>query len=271
MNMKINNPLVSIIIPTYNRWKYIEKAINSCLNQSYKNIEILVIDDCSDDNTKEVVTSIWSNRVKYFINDKNSWAPYSRNRWIKLSKWDFINFLDDDDELLVNKIELQLNKFNESDIDNLWVVTCDIEYRRSDNKGVKENRKKWFIYRDLLKWYCVYWTLSMLIKKEVFNKVLFDEKLQSWQEYDLMIQISKIWWYDYVDTILVLVNESENQISFNFRKKIDWTRYLFKKYNKEFKNKWYKFYLYNILRFKYLIFKYYIWLILWKKIYLILP
>jgi len=68
----IEKPLVSIIIPTYNRAKYIKKAIHSCLNQSYKNIEVLVIDDCSPDNTKEVIESIKDDRIKYFKNEKNS-------------------------------------------------------------------------------------------------------------------------------------------------------------------------------------------------------
>jgi len=265
----IEKPLVSIIIPTYNRAKYIKKAIHSCLNQSYKNIEVLVIDDCSPDNTKEVIESIKDDRIKYFKNEKNSWSCFSRNHWIKKAKGDYINFLDDDDELLENKIKLQLEKFKTSDIENLWVVTWDVEYKRIDINEIKKNRKKGNIYKDLLKGYCVSWTQQMLIKKEVFEKVKFDVGLESNQEYDLMIQISKFYNFDYIKEVIAIQNESENQISFNFKKKLNWTRYLYKKYREDFKNNW--LFFYNFLRFNYLFLKYFIWIVFWKRVYLLLP
>lgn len=267
-----NNPLVSIIIPTYNRAKYIKKAIHSCLNQSYKNIEVLIIDDCSPDNTKEVIESIKDDRIKYFKNEKNSWPCVSRNNGIKFSKGNYINFLDDDDELLPEKIELQLEKFKTSKIKNLWVVTCDVEYKRSDINEVKKNRKKGNIYKDLLKSYCVYWILSWLIKKEYLLKTdLFDKKLIFNEEYDLSIQLSKNSNYDYVDKVLSVVNTSNNQLTKNFKERLVWTYKIFFKYNKEFYSFWLKFYLYNLLRFKYLFFKNLIWLLFWFKIYNLLP
>ena len=264
-----NNPLVSIIIPTYNRWKYITRAINSCLNQTYENIEVLVIDDCSDDNTEEVVKSIQDDRLKYFKNQKNSWPCISRNNGIKFSKGQYINFLDDDDELLPDKIKLQLEKFESSDIENLGVVTWDVEYRRSDINEIKKNRKQGYIYKDLLKAYCISGTQQMLIRKEVFDKVSFDEKLEANQEYDLMIQISKYYNYDYLDKLVAIQNESENQISFNFRKKLNWTMYLYQKYKQEFKDNW--VYGYNFLRYHYLFMKYFVGKVFWKKVYNLLP
>lgn len=262
-----DNPLVSIIIPTYNRWKYIKKAIDSCLGQTYRNIEILVIDDCSSDNTNDIIEWINDSRIKYFKNINNSWAPFSRNRWIKLSKWDFINFLDDDDELLPKKIELQIEKFKNSCINNLWVVTCDIKYNRSDNNKLRLNRKSWFIYKDLLRSYCISWTQSMLIKSNVFDFYKFDLGFESNQEYDLMIQISSNYNFDFIDYVWAIQNESENQISFNFRKKIDWSRYLFWKYKKDYTSLWYKFYLIKLLWYNLNIFKYYVWLLFWKWAY----
>ncbi len=267
--MQNKAPLVTIIIPTYNRAKYITRAIESCLNQTYKNIEILIIDDCSTDNTQEVVENINDSRLKYYKNKINSWSCVSRNNWIKLSKGEYINFLDDDDELLPEKIELQLEKFRTSNIKNLWVVTWDVEYKRSDINEVKKNRKQGYIYKDLLKWYCVSGTQQMLIKKEVFEKVSFDEKLESNQEYDLMIQISKYYNFDYINKVIALQYESENQISFNFNKKLSWTRYLYLKYKLEYKKN--NLYFYNFIRFNYLFLKYFIWKVFWKRIYLLIP
>lgn len=261
----MNNPLVSIIIPTYNRGKYIKKAIDSCLNQTYSNIEVIVVDDCSPDNTKEIVTSYEDKRVKYFRNDENSGAPYSRNRGIELSNGEFVNFLDDDDKLLAKKIELQLRKFENSDVNKLGVVTCDVSYKRSDIYSVKKNRKKGRIYVDLLKSYCVFGTESMLIKKEAMSNVEFDSQLLSNQEYDLSIQLAKNWNFDYVPEVLTEKYESENQISFNFDKKLKGTKRLWEKYRKEFKKE--NVYLYNFFRFRYLIFKYWIGKLFGKKVY----
>ena len=229
----MTKPLVSIIIPTFNRSNYIKRAINSALNQIYEYIEVIVIDDNSYDNTEKIVKSIKDKRVRYYKNSKNMGAPFSRNRGFYLSKGEYINFLDDDDELLPKKIELQLKKFFESDFKKLGVVTCDVEYIGDYINEIKKNRKKGFIYKDLLKRYCVYGTETMLIKRKYITN--FDLNLKSNQEYDLAIRLSKICNFDYVPLKLTNEYESINQISFNFRNKIDGTLYLYKKYKNDFR------------------------------------
>mgnify|MGYP006137657507 CR=1 FL=1 len=96
--------LVSIIIPTKNREKFIKKTIDSVLSQSYKAIEILIVDDGSTDNTKELVLSIKSALPIYFFQNDKSGAPSARNFGIKKSKGEFIQFLDSDDILQKDKI-----------------------------------------------------------------------------------------------------------------------------------------------------------------------
>ena len=126
----MKNPLVSVIIPTYNRAGYLERAIKSVLNQTYQNLEIIIIDDNSKDGTKKTVLDFNVSKLRYYRNLNNRGAPFSRNRGIELSKGDYINFLDDDDVLLPRKIELQIKKFEESESKRLGVVTCDVEYKR---------------------------------------------------------------------------------------------------------------------------------------------
>lgn len=264
-----NNALVSIIIPTFNRAKYISKAINSCLNQTYENIEIIIVDDCSTQNYKIVLEKLKDKRIRYFKNSQNKGGCYSRNRGIEESRGKFINFLDDDDTLHPEKIKLQIQQFNDSKINNLGVVTCDVKYNRKDISTIKKNRGRGNIYVNLLKSYCVFATHSMLIKREVFNSVKYDLKLQSSQEYDLMIQMSRKFNFDYVPKILAYVYESENQISFNFDKKIHGTRYLYTKHLKEFKRN--NVYMYNFLRFHYLFFKYRVGKYLGLEVYTWLP
>jgi len=263
-------PLVSIIIPTYNRAEFLPRAVQSALDQTYTNIEIIIVDDCSPDNTKEVVKAYQKKdkRIQYLCNKKNSWACFSRNQWIHKAKWEYIQFLDDDDEISLNKLEKQLNKFEKAD-NKIWVITCDVDYQRSDIHMVKKNRKKWYIFVDLLKSYCVYATHSMLIKKECFQNVSFDSTLVSWQEYDLMLQILKNWHIDYIPEVLCVVYESKDQISFNFKKKLQWNvRLITKRYKEWIKH---KVFVYNIARFSYLLFRYSVWYLFGKKVYLLMP
>ena len=89
--------LVSIIIPTYNTEKYIEKCIQSVLEQTYTDYEIIIVDDCSTDNSMDVVARFKDPRIKVIKNEINRGPSYSRNRGIQLSKGDFIALLDSDD------------------------------------------------------------------------------------------------------------------------------------------------------------------------------
>lgn len=101
--------LVSIIMPSYNTGAFIKKAIQSVLNQSYKNWELIIVDDCSTDNTEEVVLPFLNDqRIRYIKNEKNSGAAVSRNRALREAKGKWIAFLDSDDLWLPEKLEKQV-------------------------------------------------------------------------------------------------------------------------------------------------------------------
>ena len=103
-----NNPLVSVIIPTFNRANFITHAVASVLKQSYQNIEVIVVDDASTDNTATVVQNIDDSRVKYLCLEKNSGPSTARNGGVDISQGQFVAFLDSDDEWDRQKIDLQL-------------------------------------------------------------------------------------------------------------------------------------------------------------------
>ncbi len=109
--MMISNPLVTIIISTYNRVSVLKRAVLSAVNQSYKNLEILIVNDASTDNTAVVVNSIEDQRVKYICHEKNKGLASVRNTGIKNASGEFITFLDDDDEWLPEKIAKQLEVY----------------------------------------------------------------------------------------------------------------------------------------------------------------
>lgn len=100
--------LVSIIMPSWNTAKWIGKSIESVVNQTYKNWELIIVDDCSTDNTEEIVRSFFDERIKFFKNEKNSGAALTRNRALREAQGEWIAFLDSDDLWLPNKLEKML-------------------------------------------------------------------------------------------------------------------------------------------------------------------
>lgn len=110
------NERVSIITPSYNTANYISQTIECVLNQTYKNWEMIIVDDCSTDNTDQVVKKyLYDKRIKYLKNDANSGAAISRNRALKEVKGKWIAFLDSDDLWSKDKLEKQIRFMKEND------------------------------------------------------------------------------------------------------------------------------------------------------------
>lgn len=123
--------LVSIITPTYNCGKFIKETIESVINQTYQNWEMIIVDDCSTDNTKSVVKEYeYDNRIKYYCLDINSGAAIARTRAMELAGGNYIAFLDSDDLWPANKLELQLTIMKK----NNWNFTCT-DYEQIDENS----------------------------------------------------------------------------------------------------------------------------------------
>lgn len=101
--------LVSIIMPSWNTDRFIAETIQSVLDQTYQNWELLIVDDCSTDNTDKVVESFKDERIKYFHNEKNSGAALTRNRAMREAQGEWIAFLDSDDLWMPEKLEKQIS------------------------------------------------------------------------------------------------------------------------------------------------------------------
>ena len=101
--------LVSIIMPSWNTENYIAESIQSVIDQTYKNWELIIVDDCSTDNTDEVVRAFNDQRIKYLKNEKNSGAALTRNRALKEARGEWIAFLDSDELWVPEKLEHQIN------------------------------------------------------------------------------------------------------------------------------------------------------------------
>lgn len=104
--------LVSVIMPSWNTGKFIAESIQSVIDQTYENWELIIVDDCSTDNTDEVVAKFRDKRIRYFKNEKNSGAALSRNRALREARGEWIAFLDSDDLWNSDKLEHQINFMN---------------------------------------------------------------------------------------------------------------------------------------------------------------
>ena len=124
--MSKEKPTVSVIIPTYNRAKLLPRAIKSVLNQTFKDFEVIIVDDGSTDNTEEVINEFQKHnkRIKYIRHEKNKGAAAARNTGIKIAQGEYIAFQDSDDEWLPNKLEKQMEIF-ESAPAEIGVVYTD--------------------------------------------------------------------------------------------------------------------------------------------------
>ena len=108
------NPKVSIIIPVFNTSKYLKKSILSCINQDFKHIEIIIIDDKSTDNSLEIIESFSDPRIKLIKNNQNLGTFLARKEGIKAASGEYIIFLDSDDYLLENSVSLLLDSINDA-------------------------------------------------------------------------------------------------------------------------------------------------------------
>ena len=124
------NPTVSVIIPTYNRAHLVDRAIQSVLNQTYKDFELIIVDDGSTDNTEDIIKEFQKKdeRIKYIRHEENRGGSAARNTGIKAAKGEYIAFLDSDDEWLPIKLGRQISEFtNKSKIALVYTGRIIIE------------------------------------------------------------------------------------------------------------------------------------------------
>lgn len=208
--------MVSVIIPTYNRSQLVVNAVESALLQTYTDKEILVVIDGSTDNTKQVLFKYFGDSIRILYKE-NGGLSSARNFGIKHSQGDYIAFLDDDDEWCPQKLELQVKIIQENKETGL--VYC-AAVKNEVHKG--RNIEKIFhctfrgrIFEKLLEKNCIVGSgSSVLIKKDCFKDVgFFDENLEASEDYDMWLRIARKYPIDYVDKILVRLNEVSNSMS----------------------------------------------------------
>ncbi|MDD5005486.1 MAG: glycosyltransferase [Candidatus Omnitrophica bacterium] len=212
---------ISVIIPTYNRAIFLKKAMDSVLNQSYQDFELIIVDDGSVDETK-VMMKEYENRVKY-IYQQNKGPASARNRGIKEAKADFVAFLDSDDWWAKDKLKVQLKAMQDSP-DYLISHTQEIWYKNGKVLNQKKKHRKFagHIFDKCLP-ICAVGMSTMMVKKELFKKIgLFDEDLPCCEDYDLWLRASVKFPFLLIDKPLTLKQGGRpEQVSSKYAQGID--------------------------------------------------
>jgi glycosyltransferase involved in cell wall biosynthesis len=214
----MEHPLVTIVMPTFNRAHLLSRAINSVLNQSYTNWELIVVDDCSTDDTEQVVRKYYDDRIIFVRNNANLGGSGSRNVGLRMARGKLISFLDSDDEYLPNKIQRQAELFNNSDISNLGIITCgrhDVRDSKIYFTWIPTYRGN-VIFQLLSKKRVGAGTPFLMIKREVLEAgIEFDPLMPAGQDWDFVVRVCQLFNMDYVAEPLVLVHHHDGERIYN--------------------------------------------------------
>lgn len=189
----MNNPLISIIIPTYNRAHLIFETLDSVLVQTYENWECIVVDDGSTDGTDGLLAEYIKkdNRFKYLINARTKGAQGARNTGILNAKGNYVQFFDSDDIMYPHHLKTKMDAFQQNP--DLDIVTSFSHVKNANNEII--DIFTWVtlgvIFEKLIRQHTYVDTNSALIRRGVFKDYLLDENVPSFQELDLHLALSK--------------------------------------------------------------------------------
>lgn len=209
------NPLISVIIPTFNRAHVLLRAVDSVLKQSYKHFELIVVDDGSTDHTDELLSSYVREGKIQYLKQENKGVSSARNFGVRSSKGEWLAFLDSDDEWLKVKLQKQVDFLRERpDLrlihgEELWV-----------RNGKRVNQKKihqkfgGFIYEKCLP-LCLISPSAVMIERKLYEEMGgFDEEFIVCEDYDLWLKITSLYEVGFVpDPIIYKYGGHEDQLS----------------------------------------------------------
>jgi glycosyltransferase involved in cell wall biosynthesis len=224
-------PKISVIICTYNHAQYIKKAIDSVLNQAYQDFEIIVVDDGSTDNTKNIVNH-FGNSIKYIYQDNRGLAS-ARNTGIHASKGEFVTFLDADDYYLKENLKIKI-LFLENNPQVSWVYS-DWQYFdekgnylekgsvrfRYANKNLNNKNLNNKLFERLLYKRNFISCCAAVVKKSVLEDVgYFDPNVICLEDYDILLRISLKHPVYYINEVSLMVRDIPGSLSKDFNKQV---------------------------------------------------
>ncbi|GAB1857521.1 hypothetical protein MHTCC0001_23570 [Flavobacteriaceae bacterium MHTCC 0001] len=223
----INNPKVTVICICYNHEKYVVEALNSVINQTYNNIQLIIVDDFSSDNSISTINDwIKVNPNTLFIeNPTNLGVTKTFNNAFKYAEGDYIIDFAADDVLLENCIEKQIKAFQESKLENLAVVYSNINLVNENQKYIatyynsKSSPQSGDIYKMVIGMSENICSVGAMVKTNIFKSVGgYDETLM-YEDLDLWVRVSRHYNFKYIPDVLVKKRVLSNSLSSQFLQK----------------------------------------------------
>lgn len=221
--------MISVVIPSYNREKTIERAVRSVLNQTWSDLEVIVVDDCSADKTLEVLASIDDPRLRVYKLEENSGACVARNRGIDEAKGDYIAFQDSDDSWRPDKLAVQIACLEKYEAD---VVFGQMAIYQGEKCRIMPDLPEGCIDYDTLLKRSVVSTQTILAKKGIFEKIRFDPVVRRLQDFDWVVRAAGQAVVAFSKTVVADVYVQSDSISMSSLKvKLENNKYLLEKYS----------------------------------------
>ena len=220
-NGKMAKEKVSIIIPTYNRAHIIKNAIDSVLSQTYPWFEIIIVDDGSTDNTREVIESFKDERIRYYYAGLNQGASAARNYGLKKAQYDFIAFEDSDDIWYADKLEKQMKILCNAKPE-VGIVYHKIvydfgggQYAVLPSEEIPEEKKSGDIYAQMLYHNLIPCPSILARRSAIMDAGEFDIELKALEDYDFALKLTRKYKACFVNEILLKASLFDQGVSSN--------------------------------------------------------
>jgi len=229
----MQKPLVSIICLCYNHEQFVVESLNSVLNQSYKNIELIIADDCSTDSSEKTIKNWLENYpdIQFISNETNLGNTKTFNKALKIAKGNYVIDLAADDILMPNCVEKQIDTFLNSDQKKLAIIYGNAEiisennqhlryyYEVNAEKKVLKKPATGDIYSSILSQSSMICSVASMVKREVLDELKgYDENL-AYEDLDLWIRTARNYNFEFIDSVLIQKRELEDSLGSQFYKK----------------------------------------------------
>lgn len=221
----VRAPAVSVVIPTYNRMKSLPRALESVLRQTFDDIEVIVVDDCSTDGTWDYLNAVRDPRLRIVRHEVNRGAGAARNTGFRAARADLIAFQDSDDEWLVTKLSTQIEEYRRASSSEYGAIYCAKITNGEGKFGVYGPREVQYmplpgyektsgdISAELVRQAMVS-TQTLVVRRDLLERVGgFDETVKLGEDWDITIGLSRLTKFLFVDKPLVLCFTSVDSIS----------------------------------------------------------
>lgn len=216
--MSAMRPMVSVILPTYNRAYILKRAIDSVLAQTYPNFELIVIDDGSTDNTMELLSHYHDPRLVVLAPGKRGGAAAARNRGIEVAKGDYVAFQDSDDEWFLEKLDRQvthIESYPDASVSVCGSLCVPVEVNAVGYRGADILRRVG-AFMTLMRYGNQFSTPAWLIRRSKLDQVgPFDESFLTWEDWELSMRLDAIGGFVALDEPLYIAYDTRGSVKAN--------------------------------------------------------